>query len=148
MKDTTRKTVGFAVASCRLDGITTSGSTGRRRRPRGRKNLHRALISHAVFLVRNLRPHYSAFISVLGRPPLVVSAFVLALSLFIFSCPSLPLFFSLSLFYLSPLICFVRPRGTREGIYLVAWADFPQSFGHQSTIHALLYVYVETFVPR
>lgn len=94
------------------------------RRPSGRKNLHRALISHAVFLARNLRPHYSAFISVLGRPPFVLSTSVLAFFFFFlyFFSPSI-------LFCLSPLICFARPRSTREGIYLVAWTDFLQSFG-------------------
>lgn len=134
----------------RLGGITASGSTGRRRRPRGRKNLHRALISHAVFLVRNLRPHYSAFISVLGRPPPVVS--VLAPFFIYFSLLfSSSLFSTLSiLFCLSLLICFARPRGTREGIYLVARADF-QSFGRlrRSSVRYLRPVmYVETFVPR
>lgn len=62
-------------------------------RPREWKNLHRASISHAVFLARNLRPHYSAFISGLGRPPLTLSCSVLV-SFFISLNP-------LSLFVLS-----------------------------------------------
>lgn len=94
------------------------------RRPRGQNNLHRALISHAVFLARNLRPHYSAFISVLGRPPLGRTFKRHPCVLFwrfIFSPLSLFLFPFL-------LICFTCPRGTRERIYLVARADFLQSF--------------------
>lgn len=93
------------------------------RRPRGQKNLHRALISHTVFLARNLRPHYSAFISVLGRPVPLSYFQAPSLRFFIF-----PLFFSLFLFPF-PLICFARPRGTRERIYLVTRTDFLQSFG-------------------
>jgi len=35
-----------------------------------------------------------------------------------------------SLLSFSPiLICFARPRGARDGIYLAARTDFPQSFG-------------------
>lgn len=68
-------------------------------RPSGQQNLHRALISHAVFLARNLRPHYSAFISVLRRPPLVllsaVLVFFIYFSLFLFLVLSIPLSFNL-----------------------------------------------------
>jgi len=78
------------------------------RRPRGQKNLHRVLIFHAVFLARNLRPHYSAFISMLERPPLALSS---VLAFFIF--PSLSSFLSISLSF--NLFC-TSTRHTRENL--------------------------------
>jgi len=64
------------------------------RRPRGRKNLHRTLVSHVVFLARNLRPHYSAFISGLGGDRLsrfrAPRSFFFFGYFFSFSCPSHP----------------------------------------------------------
>jgi len=108
--------------------IRRNHSVRQRRSRDTRKNLHRTCISHAVFLARNLRPHYSAFISELGWPPLARLFFYFpsrSISFFFF------FFFLLLLSFSFILICFARPRGARDGIYLAARADLLQSFGRR-----------------
>lgn len=115
------------------------------RRPSGRKNLHRALISHAVFLARNLRPHYSAFISVLGRPPFVLSTSVLAF--FFFSLFFFSLYFVLS--FSSNLFCasaqYTRGNLSRrlDGFSAIFWLALPVIGRLPRPV-----MYAETFAPR
>lgn len=127
-----RGTVSFvdpsAIASCRLEGITASGSIGRRvALAAGRICIGHSFLtrysSHAICvpITQRLSACSDDHLSYFQAPSF---RFFLFFSSLLFSLLSLSILFCLSL-----LICFARPRGTREGIYLVARTDSLQSFG-------------------
>ena len=103
----------------RLDRVTVSGSIGR----------CIVLAASRICIGHSFLTQYSSHVICVPitqrlsacsgeQPPLVLLSAVLVFFIFLS-------FLFLSILFL--LICFARPRGTRERIYLVAWADFLQS---------------------